>query len=599
MAMYLPSRKQIDHFAKCVVLCAIAGILLWALTSDLRTAQPFTFDSQPLEGVWAQQLGDETIALDSLNDVQIGAAGEALVLCTTLPDLFEDKVLFFYTKDVEVAVYLDDVLVYEFTMADDFAFLQTPGNTWHTVALSTQNSGQTLRLVLHSAFENRYETTLSTLYFAYPNETVGILLSREGLRIIMSVILFIMAIIAYVDTFLWNRKNFKRFFFEIGNLYLAAALWLFGMYGYLDYFFHQPILSYLLSMLMAIFIPAAVYEFIKNLYPPKNFLFISLGYLVWGNVALQLVLQFVFGISLLTLLPLTAFVYALGSFCCIVLLARVHLPKHRPTEKTPLRFALSSAIFIFFGALGEIGVMITLPERTDLLGVSSIGGLILYLIVNQFAITRMESNIDVEKLLIEENYNKLQNTSLIQQIKAHFFFNTLNNISALCKSNPAEADHAINLLAQYMRSYMHLIDKQENIPLAQELLLVEASLGIEKMRFPAQFDYRLQLESTNFFVPPLCVQPLVENACCHGLRGRHANGLLTVCSKQTADAALIIVSDNGTGFDTDLLKESCNIGLNNLEKRIRLMANGTMQIESTIGQGTTITLTFPIEPAQE
>ncbi len=591
--MHIPSSNRTNHYAKCAVLCVIVGILLWSFTSDLYTAQKFTIESTPLDGVWSQQIGDEIISLDSVSDVQTGEAGEALVLLTTLPDLYENKSLFFYTKDVEVAVYLDDVLLYTFAMEDDFAFLQTPGNTWHNIILPETAGGQTLRLVLSSNFENRYQSTVSTLYLASRNETVSILLSREGLRIIMSVVLVIMAIIAYVDTFLWDRNIFKRFFFSLGNLYLAAAIWLIGMYGYLDYFFQQPIVSYLLSMLAAIFIPVTVYEFVKDLYPTKSILVTSLGFFVWGNVALQLVLQFVFGISLLCLLPLTAFVYVFGSLCCIVLLVRVHLPQYRLREKHPLQFSLSSTIIFFIGALLEIWVMVALPERTDLLGVCSVSGLVLYLIVNQFAITRMESNIDVEKLLIEENYNKLINTSLIQQIKAHFFFNTLNSISALCKSDAAQADYAINLFAKYMRSYMHLIDKQENIPFSQELSLVEASLGIEKLRFANKFDYQLHLDCTDFLVPPLCIQPLVENACIHGLRGHPDGGQLTLYSSRTSDTFVVTVQDNGTGFDPAQLEASESIGLKNLEKRVQMMAGGTLTISSTIGEGTLATLTFP------
>ncbi len=590
-------RTQWRKATKCIFLCLAACILIHACSAGAILQTPHTWSLKEFGVIWTQHLGDASIVLDDFTEVQTVAPGEALVLSCTLPEFYDEKTFFFYTKDVETAVYLDDVLVYEFVASDAFSFLQTPGNAWHTVALSPQASGQTLRLVLTSQFENRYESTLDALYFICPSETATVLLSREGFRIIMSVVLFGSALLAYINTFLWNRKIFKRFFFALGNLYLSTTLWLFGMYGYFDYFLHRPVVSYLLSMLAASLVPVAVYEFLKVLLPRPKRLFGWVGLLVWGSFALQLVLQFIFHVSMLTLLPLTAFVYAAGSAYCIALLVWAHLPGQRAKciDQNPLHFAISSVFIIFLGALLEIFVMVTLPARTDLLGVSSVSGLIVYLIINQFAITRMESNIDLEKIMIEENYNKLQNTSLIQQIKAHFFFNTLNNISALCKSDPAEADHAINLFARYMRSYMHLIDKQENIPLSQELSLVEASLGIEKLRFGDCFSYQLQLEYTDLLVPPLCIQPLIENACCHGLRSRQAGGMLCIRSKHIGDAVVITVQDNGAGFDTKLLDERSNsIGLKNLAKRVRLMANGQMRIESIVGEGTTVTLTFPV-----
>ncbi|MFI3170699.1 MAG: histidine kinase, partial [Faecalibacterium sp.] len=187
-----------------------------------------------------------------------------------------------------------------------------------------------------------------------------------------------------------------------------------------------------------------------------------------------------------------------------------------------------------------------------------------------------------------------ENTKLIYQIKAHFFFNTLNTISALCKQDASKADKAIITFASFMRSYMYLINEGKNIPFDQEISLVKSSLAIEKMRFPNSFSYDFDLEYTDFILPPLCLQPLVENAVLHGLRKTGSHGTLHISTKKAGNMAQIRIIDNGVGFDPSILETTSSIGIRNLTKRISLMANGTVSFQSNPGEGTVVLIEVPI-----
>lgn len=193
----------------------------------------------------------------------------------------------------------------------------------------------------------------------------------------------------------------------------------------------------------------------------------------------------------------------------------------------------------------------------------------------------------------EEVKKNSQNHVLVHQIKAHFFFNTLNTISALCKQDAAKADDAIRTFAAYMRSYMYLINEEKNIPFEQELSLVKSSLEIEKLRFPGSFTYSLDLGYDDFEIPPLSLQPIVENALLHGLRKTGHHGELKISTEKVGESVRVVVSDNGLGFDTSILDQSDSIGLNNLKKRIKLMSHGSVQIESQLGQGTEVVIALP------
>ena len=89
---------------------------------------------------------------------------------------------------------------------------------------------------------------------------------------------------------------------------------------------------------------------------------------------------------------------------------------------------------------------------------------------------------------------------------------------------------------------------------------------------------------------------MVENAIRHGIRGQE-NGKVTVSTRKKDNYHEIIVKDNGKGFDVEKMKhrDSSHIGLRNVKERIETMCNGTMDIESVSGEGTTITIKIPID----
>ncbi len=185
---------------------------------------------------------------------------------------------------------------------------------------------------------------------------------------------------------------------------------------------------------------------------------------------------------------------------------------------------------------------------------------------------------------------------LAHQITAHFFFNTLNTISALCKQDAAKADNAICTFATYMRSYMYLVNERELIPFSQELTLVRSTLEIEKLRFPNSFTYELDLQVVDFEIPPLSLQPIVENALLHGLRRTGRHGTLKISTHHIGEFYRIIVSDDGLGFDTSILESTKSIGLKNITQRIEILG-GTVNISSELEKGTHAVVQIPIPTA--
>ncbi len=207
-------------------------------------------------------------------------------------------------------------------------------------------------------------------------------------------------------------------------------------------------------------------------------------------------------------------------------------------------------------------------------------------------VIQTEVKIDTDKPT--QTADATQKTALPHQIKPHFFFNTLNTISALCKQDANTADEAIVTFANYMRSYMHLINERELVPFAQELSLVKSTLALETLRFPGLFQYELDIAETDFLVPALSIQPIVENALLHGLRRTGCHGTLKISTTRTGDAIQVTIADNGLGFNTSILsKPSKASSLQTLTQRIQQLVNGTVSYQSGRGKGTTVTIDFP------
>jgi sensor histidine kinase YesM len=104
------------------------------------------------------------------------------------------------------------------------------------------------------------------------------------------------------------------------------------------------------------------------------------------------------------------------------------------------------------------------------------------------------------------------------------------------------------------------------------------------------------MNSDDFHIPALTVQPIVENAIKHGLMKLTSGGTIHVVSYETETEYCISVVDDGVGFDTSVLTDDKkHVGLRNIRERLKVMVNGSLEIESTVGVGTKVLIKIPKE----
>ncbi|MEO9894261.1 histidine kinase [Aurantibacter sp.] len=178
--------------------------------------------------------------------------------------------------------------------------------------------------------------------------------------------------------------------------------------------------------------------------------------------------------------------------------------------------------------------------------------------------------------------NLLALKSLRSQMNPHFIFNALNSVNNyIAKSDERSANRFLSEFSTLMRSVLEN-SEEDFIPLSKELELLELYVKLEHSRFPDKFDYSLDIDENidvaAFEIPPMLLQPYIENAIWHGLRYKETKGYLNieVISKQE-DCIQIVISDNGIGrkksarLKTQNQKKQKSKGMGNIKKRVAIL----------------------------
>lgn len=180
-----------------------------------------------------------------------------------------------------------------------------------------------------------------------------------------------------------------------------------------------------------------------------------------------------------------------------------------------------------------------------------------------------------------------------RQLKTHFLHNALLSIKVLCRTDPPAAEQALFDLAAFLRSGMDASSSSLPVPFSRELEAVEAYLRIQRLRYGPRLEVIWDIQETDFLLPPLTLQPLVENAVCHGVCQKPEGGTVTVSSHREQERIRIEIRDDGAGFDPASQPEG--LSLRCLRLCLREELGGTLAISSTPGVGTIQTISIPVK----
>ncbi len=191
---------------------------------------------------------------------------------------------------------------------------------------------------------------------------------------------------------------------------------------------------------------------------------------------------------------------------------------------------------------------------------------------------------------------------LRSQINPHFLYNALNSIAALCVDEPQKAENLIIQLSTYLRNSFDFKKLDSLVTIEKELELLKAYLNIEKARFDTRLNTEYDIdEDLDIVVPPLILQPLVENAVRHGVMSNLQGGTVKITIKKIGNTINFVVEDNGRGINSDKLRELLDsnvekrgVGIWNINRRLKLIYGNGIHIDSREGLGTKVSFGIPI-----
>ncbi len=206
---------------------------------------------------------------------------------------------------------------------------------------------------------------------------------------------------------------------------------------------------------------------------------------------------------------------------------------------------------------------------------------------------------EAEVRLLQEQALQAELQALKAQIQPHFLFNALNRVNA---SLPAEQEAARELIAQLADTFRYALNstRTDLVPLGQELSFLRDYLQIEQHRFSSRLQVEIDAAASvqGMRIPPMLLQPLVENAVKHGIGPCINGGAITIRCARYKNKLRCTVSDTGAGFcgPLDQIMLGSGIGLRNTALRLEKLYNTPLQVERNSGGGLQFMFDIPIQP---
>lgn len=209
-----------------------------------------------------------------------------------------------------------------------------------------------------------------------------------------------------------------------------------------------------------------------------------------------------------------------------------------------------------------------------------------------FFFVNVQKNIELSK---EKEKNKeAQIKIMMSQIQPHFIYNALSSISTLITIDPEKAQKALDDFTEYLRMNLASLTQTSLVPFKDELKHIETYIALEKMRFKDRINIIFDIQVQDFDIPPLSIQPIVENALKHGILKKIEGGTLKFSTHQNDEAYIVIVEDDGVGFNMNDVNFTNNthFGINNIKQRLNTMCKADMEIISEVNKGTKVIVKF-------
>lgn len=514
-------------------------------------------------------------------------------------DLPRNAYIHLYISNVAVRIYQNGKLLHTVGEKGTYpATAMSAGNGWFTFASPGISRADDITIIVSNAYNTNipaaYDRFIQSIYTGNPrlllfNNPIGsgaLLLGGLLFSILGLVSLFALLVLRSFNTAISSTPGYLAAFT------LNSGLWMILHTRILSLLFPYGVFfNVLYSACLALFSPLMAFYLMHLAEGRARRIIQWSGYAMFAANVVAVALQGVGildGYDILTIMIIPSII---GWFLSLELVFREQLRR-----QTPYR----NLILISILCLG-IGVMVDMMNglfdfSSDYYGF--LCGFICFIILQSIYALVYTRNIIRKAGQVRELENALlqQRIAIMaSQIQPHFIFNVLNVIRQLCLADPEKAEHAVLHFASFLRGNIDSLGSTGLIPFSKELEHTAHYVSLMRTRFGDRVRFILSTGPVDFMLPPLTIQPLVENAIRYGLLAKEEGGTVEVSTSSINGRIIITVQDDGAGFDPLKRKEDGrrHIGIENVQQRLLTQCGGTLDIRSEPSVGTTVTITLP------
>lgn len=475
---------------------------------------------------------------------------------------------------------------------------QSMGNMWVTFESPGITAADEVELSFGNLYRNAYfiqfDNLLRHMYTGSEKALVSTAVHKDAGLLVMGGIFLVLALCLMIMSILLSVLRIRGAiqFFWLGLCTLFSAAWFATLAPALSLFLPFPVFLNTLYSYSIQGIAAAVILFVTTNLSGwrKKAMFGALGVLM---AAILVAMGMQLG-GIRDLFSTIDYFSTLDTALALLLMFCVGYEIRILKNRNLIIFLQAMIPLVVLGVLEMLNGIVQFAEAGICFGI----GLFLFAVLEGFfVLRRVRQSLENEKrvLALERELSQSRISIMLSQIQPHFLYNSLVGIKQLCDSAPEKASDALEHFSYYLRGNLDSLSNAGLIPFAKELEHIEDYLYLEKMRYEERIRIQWEINYRDFMLPPLTLQPIVENAVRHGLTQKEHGGNLTIRSEHTEDQVMITVLDDGVGFHMDDPVEDgrSHIGIENVRNRLQELCGGTLTVKSESGVGTEVQVILP------
>lgn len=584
--------------ASALLLTFVLMVILFSVTSVFHKNDAHHHDALTpltLKGQYSSD-GVNWTDIDSFNDFENNHYEKVIFKGTLSKEIPENQYLVLSLSDVWAELKVDGKVV----MTNRNGGI-SPGYSYHYINASDVSGKALIELTLENPYYKFHsmapiEDTIGKIGYGCKDIMYHQLLSQNTLSVVLCLAVCFLGLFAFtLAGMLWKNARARNFAFALLAVSCGLTALTDSIYQFLPLWIQSPVLCMTIDEATHILLPMVLFFYVTVNTSNNTFKTVMSCATVFSTLmaACGFLLQLFSVSDLITTKYYIQPVFGAELFIsAVVLFCEAFRFKNKNAvyifvSMTPLLLSViadyANSVFAF--AQGRIFVRL---------------GLFVTVVINLFLLlteARLHAKESLKYEKMQYEMLQMQISIMTSQIQPHFLYNSLTSIAQLCEKNPAKAKTATIDFSDYLRKNMQTLKEKSPVSFESELEHLKTYVSLEKMRFGEELNVVYNITETNFSIPSLTIQPLVENAVKHGVGMKEDGGTVWVSAYDSDKFFIVEVSDDGVGFDTNKVYDDgkSHIGMMNVRNRLKNMCGGTLEITSEINKGTKAVIKIPKE----